>query len=80
MHLDRELTTFRRMLPSLLQNPENREKFALVHEDTIDSIWPTTDAAMVAGYDRFTTEPFLVKRIIEHEEPVYFSRRVKPCR
>jgi hypothetical protein len=34
---------------------------------------------LIAGYDHFGLESFLVKQIVEHEIPLYFSRNVVPC-
>ncbi len=79
MALERELETFRRELPHLLQGEGNRGKYALVHGDKVDSVWDTVDQALEAGYDRFGLEPFLVKQVTEHEEPRYFSRGIKRC-
>ena len=79
MALERELATFQRELAGLLADPAKRGKFALVHGDAVDSVWPTVDAALDAGYDRFGLEPFLVKEVTEHEEPRYFSRNITRC-
>ena len=76
MALERELDIFRQELPGLLATPENRDKFALVHGDKVDSLWPTEDEALAAGYDRFGVEPFLIMLVTENEEPRHFSRSV----
>jgi hypothetical protein len=74
--LEQELQTFQRELPALLADPTKRGKYALVHGNTVEGVYPSLDAALDAGYDRFGLEPFLVKEIIEHEEPSYFSRNI----
>lgn len=79
MALERETETFQRELPALLDDPEKLGKYALVHGDVIDSVWKTIQEALDAGYERFGIEPFLVKEIVEHEKPVYFSRNLKRC-
>ncbi len=80
MALERELETFLRELPRLLADPANRGRFALVHGDSVDSLWPTLEAGLEAGYLRFGVEPFMVKEITEHEETQYFSRNLfKRC-
>jgi hypothetical protein len=79
MALERELETFGRELPRLLADPANRGKFALVHGETVEGIYPSVDAALDAGYDRFGLEPFLVKEVTEHEEARYFSRNITRC-
>ena len=71
MALELELETFRRSLPSLLADPANHGKHVLISGDVVDSIWPTDDEAIDAGYDRFGLKTFMVKRIVEKEESVY---------
>jgi hypothetical protein len=75
--LDRELDTFRRELPALLADPANRGQFALVHGTAVAGLYPTFEAALAAGYDRFGLDPFLVKQVAEHEAPRYFSRNLR---
>jgi hypothetical protein len=75
--LDRELDTFRQQLPNLLADPTNRGRFALVRGATVAGLYPTFDAALAAGYDRFGLDPFLVKEVTEHEIPRYFSRNLR---
>ena len=75
-----ELEAFRRELPRLLQHPENRGKYALVHGGKVEEVFPTMEAALAAGYERFGLEPFLVQEITDAEKPRYFSRNVTPCR
>ncbi len=77
--LERELEAFKRELQRLLTNPENKGKVVLICGDAVDSIWPTVDEALNAGYDKFGLKPFLVKEIVEHEKPLYFSRNLKRC-
>jgi hypothetical protein len=79
MPLEIELETFRNLLPSLLKDPKLVGRFVLIHGEAVDSDWATLDDALKAGYARFDLEPFLIKQVVEHEEPVFFSRRVKPC-
>jgi len=78
--LEQELQAFERELPRLLQDPQNRDKFVLIHGDRVEGVWPTTEEALQAGYERFGLEPFLVKKITEHEKPLYFSRNIHRCR
>jgi hypothetical protein len=77
--LERELEAFGKQLPELLKDEGKRGKYALVHGDDIDSVWPTIEDALQAGYDRFGLDVFLVKEITEREKPQYFSRNVKRC-
>jgi hypothetical protein len=75
--LEKELDTFRRELSALLADPSNRGQFALVQGDTISGLYPSLDAALAAGYDKFGLIPFLVKEVTDHEEPRYFSRNLR---
>lgn len=76
MPLERELETFRRELPNLLNDPTNHGKYALVFGDNVHSVWPTIDDALAAGYENFQLTPFLVREIVEHERPRHFPRNV----
>lgn len=76
MALERELETFRRELPNLLQDAAKRGQFALIHGDQVHGIWPTVDEALEAGYTQFGLDPFLVKEVTDRETPRYFSRSV----
>jgi hypothetical protein len=75
--LERELDTFHRQLPDLLRDESNRGRFALIHADAVAGLYPTFDAALAAGYDKFGLEAFLVKEVTDHEEPRYFSRNLR---
>lgn len=75
--LDREITTFRRELATLLADPANRGRYALVHADAVAGLYPTFETALAAGYDRFELSPFLVREVTDHERPKYFSRNLR---
>lgn len=75
--LEQERATFQRELAGLLADPTNRGRFALVHRDVVADLFPTFEAALEAGYDRFGLEPFMVRIVVEHEEPQYFSRNLR---
>ncbi len=79
MALEREMDTFRRELPNLLRSENNRDKFVLIHDDKVDSVWDTVEEGLDAGYERFGLDVFLVKKITEHEKPIYFSRNLTRC-
>jgi hypothetical protein len=71
MELDREMETYQRELPRLLE--EGREgQFVLIHGDQVDSCWETDEQAYEAGCQRFGLAPFLVQRV-QRTEPVLFS-------
>lgn len=75
-----ETEVFDRELPALLADPANHGKYALLHGDRLESVWPTLEAALEKGYERFGVDEFLVRHIVRHEEPLTFSHRVSPCR
>lgn len=75
--LEQELGTFRRELPRLLADPTNRGKYALVRGEQVAGVFPTFDDGLAAGYDRFGFDPFMVKEIVEHEQPGFISRNVR---
>jgi hypothetical protein len=79
MALERELETYRRELPRLLQH---EGKFALVHGNDMADVYDTEEEAVEAGDDCFGLEPFLVKRIGRPEEPRFVpylsGQEIKP--
>ncbi len=77
VQLAEELATFRQALPTLLVNPANRGRFALMHGDQVAGLYPTVDAALYAGYEKFELAPFLVMEVAERVEPLYFSRNLE---
>jgi hypothetical protein len=77
MALEREMETFARQLPDLLKDPQNQGQFALVRGNEVAGIFPTFDAALSVGYDKYQLDPFLVKEVTERELPRYFSRSLK---
>jgi hypothetical protein len=76
MALEQEISVFERELPSLLKQL-HEGKFALVSKSEVISVCNSMDEALEAGYDHFGSEPFLVKQIVEHEEPLYCSRHLR---
>ena len=76
MALEREWEAFCRELPGLLADPENVGKYALMHGDKVDSLWPTREEALAMGYERFGIDPFLIQHVVEKEKPRRFTRSV----
>ena len=76
MALEQETAAFSRALPELLAD-QNAGRFALVHAEHVDSVWDSVDEALEAGYERFGLDPFMVKEIVEREQPIYCSRNVR---
>ncbi|HVK17557.1 MAG TPA: hypothetical protein VM533_11470 [Fimbriiglobus sp.] len=77
MALEQELDAFRKALPALLGDPANHGMFVLIRGENVVGLYPNFDAALAAGYDKFGLQPFLVKEVIDHEEPRYFSRNLR---
>ena len=77
---DRQKAVFEQELPALLADPNNVGKYALIHGESIDSVWPTLEKAVEEGYGRFGLDAFLVRHIVADEEPIYFPHSVSPCR
>jgi len=75
MALERELETYKRELPNLL---DRVGKFALVRGDELVSVWETYDDALQEGYRLFGLEPFLVKQIQLAEFVHHITRAIMP--
>ncbi len=72
------MAAFTRELPTLLANPVVRGTFALVHGDCVEAVtFPTFEDALAARYAKFELEQFMVKGVTDHEEPKYFSRKIR---
>lgn len=68
---ERELATYRRELPRLLEEG-HAWRHALVKGDEILSIWDTQGDAIQAGCERFGLEPIFVKTI-DPRDPERFA-------
>jgi len=74
---EREITTYGRELPNLLQH---EGKFALIHGQEVAGVYASYEDALKVGYEKFGLEPFLVKRIQAVEQVQFFARDLDPCR
>jgi hypothetical protein len=72
MALEREIATYRRELPRLLQEGQGG-RWALIKGGDLVSIWDTQRDAIQAGRERFGLEPILVKHI-DRRDPERFAR------
>lgn len=72
MALERELATFKEKLPELLA--ADAGKYVLIHGEDVSGVWETKTQALEEGYRRFGLEPFLVKRIVANETPIFVPR------
>lgn len=77
--LQRELDTFRRELPGLLAVEGNRGRYVLISGDVVAGVYPTFEAGVEAGYDRFGFQRFMVKEITDNEVPRFFPRSLTKC-
>ena len=62
MPFERELAAYRRELPRLLDEGE-AEKYVLIKEDQVLSVWDTYRDARQYGRERFGDELFMVQRV-----------------
>jgi len=75
MALEKELETYKAKLPEL---KAHEGKFVLIHGEDVVDLFSTYEDAIKSGYQKFKTEPFLVKQI-HAVEPVFFvSRNIVP--
>ena len=77
MALEKELETYQRELPNMLNN---EGKYALIHDSAVVDVFETYADALKIGYQQFGLKPFLVKQIQAVEQAQYITRDVKfPC-
>lgn len=69
--LERELETYKRLLPSLLQTQGG---FAVITGDDLLGVYVSYEDALKVGYDKCGLTPFLVKKIAQNETVAYFTR------
>jgi hypothetical protein len=75
MALERELETYRRELPGLL---DRQGKWVVIHGDKVLGVWGTYADALQAGYQNCGLRPFLVKQIFATEPIHYIPFEVPP--
>jgi hypothetical protein len=75
MALERELATYRRLLPELRQHEGT---FALIQGDDFIDTFSTYEDAIRQGYAKFGLQPFLVKQIQALGKVQFVSRLVDP--
>ena len=69
--LNQEFQTFLKHLPDLLaQHPD---KWVLIYHTDVIDIFDSEEEAVEVGYKMYRREPFLAKKIEEHEEPAVIS-------
>ncbi len=77
MALEKELETFHRELPGLL---DQEGKFVVICGDQIVGIYVSYEDALKVGYEKCGLKQFLVKKIQAVEQAQYFSRDLDfPC-
>jgi hypothetical protein len=60
--------TYRRLLSDFLR--EHEGEFVLIKGEDVIGFWKDEDAAIAEADRRFPLQPFLVKKIEQHENPV----------
>ncbi len=76
MALEKELETYRRVLPTLM---DKLGKYVLIHDDKLESVWETYEDAIQEGYRVFKLQPFLVKQIQTPEQVHFITRHLNPA-
>jgi len=72
--LERELETFRGLLPTLMKD---EGKFALIIGEGLAGIFESRGDALLTGYQKTNFGPFLVKKISGSEPVLRFSRDIR---
>ncbi|MCI0462493.1 MAG: hypothetical protein L0Z62_36545 [Gemmataceae bacterium] len=74
----REWLTFRRELPRLLA--EGHEgKWTLVKGEALAGLYPTRDEAVLAGYEKFGLEQFMIQQILTEAPLLLLPWYFRPC-
>ena len=76
MALEVERETYRRILPDLLADPANVGRYVIIRGEAVGGVYPTVETAAEAACDRYGLEPFMLKKVVEKEEPLFFSRNL----
>lgn len=74
MALEKEIETYNRELPNLL---EQQGKFVVIHENDVVGVFVSYEDALKLGYEKCGLKPFLVKKIQAVEQVQYFSRELE---
>jgi hypothetical protein len=74
--LKKELETYKKILPSLLDRAGH---YALIKEVDLIDVFASYEDALKEGYKRFGVTPFLVKQIEVTQSIHFFSRDLSPC-
>ena len=69
--LSKELETYEKNKPKLLK--DSRGKFALIKGEEVVNVFDTYADAVKVGIDKFGNSPFLVKQILEVDQPQNFT-------
>ncbi len=73
MALEKEIETFNRELPGLL---EQQGKFVVIHGSEVIGVFVSYEDALKVGYEKCGLKPFLVKEIQAVEQVQCFSRNL----
>lgn len=67
--LEREIKTFEANIEEWQRT--KRGQFVLIKEDQIIGFYNNVDDALTVGAEKFGLQPFLVREIADHKEPVW---------
>jgi len=66
--LSKELATYEKRKSEFLA--EHEGKYVVIHGEEIAGFWDTWGDALKVGYEKFSLDNFLVRRILAVEEPI----------
>jgi hypothetical protein len=72
--LEKELKAFARMLPKLLSS--DKGKYALIYDGKLLGTFTSKEDALKFGIEKVGDEEFLIRHIVQDEEPLYFFHGV----
>jgi len=73
----RDYDAFRKVLPDLLLDREDHDRYALMHFGEMTGLYADFESALAAGYERFELDPFLVKHVVANPKLRYFTRALR---
>ena len=76
MSLEREIETYRKLLPDLLQH---EGKFVVIRGEELLGCYPDLNEALRHGYERYGDEAFLARQISKIEKVLFSSRIPGRC-
>ncbi|MEI6354121.1 MAG: hypothetical protein WCO47_05290 [Methylococcus sp.] len=70
--IEPELKRYQALQEELLSNHEN--KFVIIHGEDPYDVFETFEDALKIGYEKYTTDPFLVRQVLRIPQVLNFTR------